>query len=478
MKKFLMMLCTAGLLVGLLITGGCGSDGFFIPASSQPINVFPPTPTSTPPNYSDASGGIFIYHLQPSSTPYTFTIANFGKGDKIIFPAGYVPSVASVSAANGTITLTAVTADGSGNGKITVLLTKLEELLKTAVITNVASLNSTDVFGPGTVTSASYDVPVMTNGNGDVSAGNYAFTFHPSTTDYTYSIAYLGAGDKLLFTAIPKVDTGDSTGGTVTLSAVTANGGKSVVILTHLTPEQVNQILSLGVNELNVLFGAGTVSTTATTIFVKANGSVDGSIANFTFNFQDSTAGYTYSIAHLGTGDKLVFPAVPKIDSTDSEGGTVTLSAITVSGGKSTVILTHLSAAQVTQIKKVNDLNSVGLFGPGTVSAPTDNFVNSTGSVDGSLANLNFFLQSSKTDYTYSIANFASGNKIVFPAGGSLLSVDNNTFDDNKVKILCVSGGFGTITAELTNLPPGVDQKLISVQAINDYFGKGTITQQ
>jgi len=147
MKKFLKRLCTAGLLVGSLIVGGCGSDTTYIPLTSTPTDIYPPTPTTTPPNYSDASAGNITYHFQSSSTDYTYTIANFGTGDKLVFPSG--GSLLSVDNSDFTDGKVKVVCVSGGFGTIAAELTKLTPAQDSQIL-SVDSLNT--LFGAGTVT--------------------------------------------------------------------------------------------------------------------------------------------------------------------------------------------------------------------------------------------------------------------------------------------------------------------------------------
>jgi len=82
---------------------------------------------------------------------------------------------------------------------------------------------------------------------------------------------------------------------------------------------------------------------------------------------------------------------------------------------------------------------------------------------------------SSTTDYTYTIANFAAGDKLILPVGP--LSVDNNSFADGRVDVIVVTPGNGKLTVTLTNLTSEQD-KVLSVNEINALFGEGTVTQQ
>jgi len=90
--------------------------------------------------------------------------------------------------------------------------------------------------------------------------------------------------------------------------------------------------------------------------------------------------------------------------------------------------------------------------------------------------------------YTYTISNFAAGDKLVFPAGAKPEISNTNAnpalaFEDNEVKVIWTQSATEQITVVLTGLAAGLDAKILSVDGaignINDasVFGAGTVTQ-
>lgn len=108
--------------------------------------------TVTSGGSSDAGNANNVYHLQSSSADYTYTIANFGVNDQLVFPAGRAPSVdnsnpdPTISFKDGKVKLFVLSA---GGGTITIELTNLTPEQDVKVL-GVNSINA--LFGPGTVT--------------------------------------------------------------------------------------------------------------------------------------------------------------------------------------------------------------------------------------------------------------------------------------------------------------------------------------
>lgn len=258
MKIYVKRFSAAVLLTGLLITGGCGGSDVFVPVVTTVTDIYPPTPATTPPNYANAAGADYTYHLTSVTTDYTYTIDNFAKGDKLVLPAGAAPLLVNSNPADGSVSLSAVT---TGGGKFTVLLNKLTPA-QDGALSKVSDLNT--VFGDGTVTTVSVNpntIIVGTGGSVDASLGDYVYDLQPSTTDYTYSVANFATGDKLVFPAgggLLSVDNTNFTDGKAKIISLSALNGVITVELTNLTPEQDSKIIS--VNSINTLFGAGTVT--------------------------------------------------------------------------------------------------------------------------------------------------------------------------------------------------------------------------
>jgi hypothetical protein len=116
-----------------------------------------------------------------------------------------------------------------------------------------------------------------------------------------------------------------------------------------------------------------------------------------------------------------------------------------------------------------------GSSGDGT-PAPTSQATSVTGggNADASASDVNYVLGAG--NYTYSIVNFAPGDKLTFPAG-SPVSVNQESWTDGKVKLETTSTA-GTVTVELTGLTNFQDGQLTGIDKVNTLFGAGTVTQK
>ena len=154
MKKFLMMFGTAGLLAGFLMTGGCGSSSEETPAvttTTAPVVTTTTTTTlagtasvavSAAGSVTDAGAAIkTAYTFAPGT--YTYTIAGFGTGDSLTFPAGVSPTVFNNSFTDGNITVQWAL----GGNVVSVVLTG--QLANELTLNSVADFNT--VFGTGTI---------------------------------------------------------------------------------------------------------------------------------------------------------------------------------------------------------------------------------------------------------------------------------------------------------------------------------------
>lgn len=79
------------------------------------------------------------------------------------------------------------------------------------------------------------------------------------------------------------------------------------------------------------------------------------------------------------------------------------------------------------------------------------------------------------TNYIYTINNFASGDKLSFPAGGEKASVLNEFFNDGKVLVTKVVNG-NSIAIEINGLSNADDTKILSIDNFTAVFGEGTVT--
>ena len=160
MKKYLMMFGTAGLLAAIMMVTGCGSSSDDTTPAATTTTTSSTTTSSTttsstttttlPPasqvnvsaaGTSDASTAVRSYVFAAGT--YTYTIAGFGAGDKLTFPAGVAPTVLNTSFTDGNVTV-----QWALNGQvISVVLTGLSA--NDSSLNFVADFNT--VFGAGTI---------------------------------------------------------------------------------------------------------------------------------------------------------------------------------------------------------------------------------------------------------------------------------------------------------------------------------------
>jgi len=76
-------------------------------------------------------------------------------------------------------------------------------------------------------------------------------------------------------------------------------------------------------------------------------------------------------------------------------------------------------------------------------------------------------------NYTYNIAGFDAGDKLVFPTAG-LATVNNIDFADGIVDVQYASGGNTTII-HLTGIPAGTDATIFGATSFNTAFGAGSL---
>jgi hypothetical protein len=150
MENSFKVLGLGGLILGMLVAGGCGGgggDSFNFPTTGKGT-VTTPAPTDqattvTTGGSDDASRGNVTYTLQGGE--YTYAISNFAAGDKLVFPAGNPPSVDNQSFTDGTIKISCTTTAGA---IVNVELQKLSTAQDKVV--SVSDINT--IFGAGTIT--------------------------------------------------------------------------------------------------------------------------------------------------------------------------------------------------------------------------------------------------------------------------------------------------------------------------------------
>lgn len=77
-------------------------------------------------------------------------------------------------------------------------------------------------------------------------------------------------------------------------------------------------------------------------------------------------------------------------------------------------------------------------------------------------------------NYTYNIAGFSAGDKLVFSPAGNAPSVTNNDLTDGIVDVTYSSGG-QTVTVHLTGIPAATDGAIFGQSTFNTVFGAGSL---
>ena len=240
------------------------ATGLFLKVGTAIISNTTPTAISNGNNVAvnasntmpfDASAG--NVHFTVAEGNYTYSIANFGKGDVLQFPKASTATVSNPVGTDGTVTL-----QYANNGNIAVV--NLSGLTA-AQDTSVYSLKSfQDLFGASsiaadTTNSGNSIVSITGSGTTDAATGNLQFNVTPG--EYAYTIANFGKGDVLKFPGDinPTINNISGTDGNIDVQW--ADGRSLVVVnLTGLTTAQDTPIYSLGAfNGSTTGFGAGSI---------------------------------------------------------------------------------------------------------------------------------------------------------------------------------------------------------------------------
>jgi hypothetical protein len=247
-----------------------------------------------------------------------------------------------------------------------------------------------------------------------------------------------------------KVVVGDSTG---TLSVATELGvvtTGTVAIQANGTPATVN----------------GVVAATAT-LTPSATSVNEGSAVTFTL--ANKAAG-SYDVTVTGTGitaGDYTVTSTPVTVGADGTGTfTVNATADMTTEGTETM---SVSVAGLSQSVVINDTSTGG-----TPTTPTVN-VSATGSVTDSAAT-NTTYNIAVGSYTYSIAGFGVGDKLVMFAGAAVsVTPDSNDTDGIQTLTAADAASGQTVTITLTGLTGEQDAGLFNYNSINTVFGSGTI---
>ena len=224
---------------------------------------------------------------------------------------------------------------------------------------------------------------------------------------------------------------------------------------------------------------------------ITGSGSFNALTSDVTFRLPAITSSYTYTIAGFGAGDRIVGPAGETATLADQSSFTDgSLSVQYAKGGNVVkVTLTGLTAAQDASIFSVADLNTVfgaesfGAAGdtvpivPGPVTSSPSGRVNLTitgsGSFNALTSDVTFSLPAITSSYTYTIAGFGAGDRIVGPAGETATLADQSSFTDGSLSVQYAKGG-NVVKVTLTGLTAAQDASIFSVADLNTVFGAGS----
>lgn len=184
-----------------------------------------------------------------------------------------------------------------------------------------------------------------------------------------------------------------------------------------------------------------------------------------TFTLANQAAG-TYNVTVTGTGITTGdYTTVTSVTVGADGTGTFAIDATadaTTEGAETMLV----SVAGLSQSVVINDTS---LNGTPTASVA----VTTTGSVTDTAAINTTYTVTAGTNYTYNIAGFGAGDKLVFPAGNTP-SVVNDDWADGIVDLTYASSGTVT-TIHLTGLSTANDGALNDLAGFNTVFGAGTI---
>ena len=396
-----------------------------------------------------------------------------------------IARVAVQNDADGTLI---TTIDGTMQAKVSAAGMSLGGMLVSA--TTPGSASPTEVDAKLKAPPARFNVPITENGNFSADAGDVTFILPSISSSYTYRIDGFGFGDKLVAPAgvpVAITDQINFTDGMVSLQY--ALGGHLVkVLLAGLSIVQDSAIF--GVSDLDRVFGSGAFGSVSDRVSqaIAGQGSIDASSSNFMFTVSPIASSYVYTIRGFDVGDRIVGPAglTPTISDQNSfTDGTVAVQ-FAKDGNVVKLRLTGLTAVQDGAIFRVEDLNTVfgaGSFGSsdGVVpSLPTpvtpnpservSQAITGQGSFNAALSDVTFGIGAISSSYSYTIAGFGAGDRIVGPAGESPTLADQSSFTDGIVTIQYAKGG-NVVKVTLTGLTEAQDGAIFSAGDLNQVFG-------
>lgn len=329
--------------------------------------------------------------------------------------------------------------------------------------------------GPNEVTvnaanlAPGYDASGVTGGS-----DRYYFLVHP-TSSFTYIVDRFATGDRLVFDAGTALELINANGADGLLDVVGTKDGRTATLhLTGISPASDAALLAgASFNAINV-FGAGALSPTdAANVPVSAAGAYDAFPAAVKF-FVHPTATFTYNLANFAAGDRLVFDEGTALELINANGADGLLDVIgRLNGQAATIHLTGIAPALDAALVAGSSFNAV--FGAGALS-PTDAAnvpVSAAGAYDASLAAVKFFVHPTTT-FTYNLANFAAGDRLVFDSGAAISLINVSGADGVLDVVGSLNGQAATV--HLTGIAPASDAALVAGNTFNTVFGAGVLS--
>ena len=212
---------------------------------------------------------------------------------------------------------------------------------------------------------------------------------------------------------------------------------------------------------------------------ISESGNRDASTAKIAFNFL--AGNYLYNITKFSTGDSLKFPSGQNvtINNEKLDDGKVELNWAK-KGNEITVILSNLTAEQDKLLLFESNLNQQ--FGNGTLTyaavtsssgnSPITQIINADGSQNAGLGNVAFNVVAG--NYTFTIAEFASGDTLHFPSSQAP-TILNENLNDGSAQLNWADNGQAVVIL-LTGLTAEQDRALLFDSSLNAVFGANTLS--
>ena len=308
------------------------------------------------------------------------------------------------------------------------------------------------------------------------------FNVHPTTT-FAFNVIHFAAGDKLVFDAGTAISIINLSGTDGVLDVVGSKNGKAVSV--HLTGiAEASDAAIFGGSSFSTAFGTGALLPTdaANVSVTTANTEpgYDASTAAVKLAVHPTTT-FTYNVANFAVGDKLLFDDGTAISLINTSGTDGTLDVVgSLNGQAVTVHLTGIAAASDGAIFGVNSFNTVFGFGslvlangdvvvqPSEVSVTLSNAT----PYDASTAVIVFNVHPTVT-FTYNIAKFSAGDKLVFDDGTAISLINTSGTDGTLDAVGSLNGQ--AVTVHLTGIAAASDGAIFGVNSFNTVFGFGSL---